>query len=54
MVHASMCCLSQLLRLLRVLGAGNAEASDQMSDMLTQVPPPPPRGMPMLAIFNFA
>lgn len=28
---------AQVLRLLKVLGAGNAEASDQMSDILAQV-----------------
>ena len=30
----------QVLRLLKVLGAGNAEASDQMSDILAQVRAP--------------
>ncbi len=30
--------LVQVLRLLKVLGAGNSEASDQMSDILAQVP----------------
>lgn len=33
----SASCVSQVLRLLKVLGAGNAEASDQMSDILAQV-----------------
>ena len=31
------CAMLQILQLLRVLGAGNAEASDQMSDILAQV-----------------
>ena len=41
-----------MLRLLRALGAGNAQASDQMSDILAQVRPHLTLPAHMLAVFE--